>query len=83
MPYLISALEVAAGVVVLLTVLVRLGGPLRRLAETARQSRAHFADRTGALAARIAALRIAVNQRRHRDGDSSHPARAAYHQSRT
>jgi HAMP domain-containing protein len=76
-PYLISAVAVAAGVVVLLTALVRLGGPLRRLADTARQSRAHFADRVGALAARIAALRVAVNQRRHRDGDSSRPARAA------
>ena len=76
-PYLISVLAVAGGVVVLLTALVRLGGPLRRLADTARQSRAHFADRTGALAARIAALRVAVNRRRHRDGDSSRSVRAA------
>ena len=77
MPYLISVLAVVAGAVMLITVLVRLGGPLRRLGDTARQSRAHFADRIGALAARIAALRVAVNQRRHRDGDSSPPARAA------
>ena len=77
MPYLVSVLAVAAGVVVLLTVVVRLGGPARRLADTARYSRAHFADRTGALAARIAALRMAVNRRRHRDGDRSDPARAA------
>jgi hypothetical protein len=76
-PYLISVLAVAAGVVVLLTVLVRLSGPARRLADTARYSRAHFADRTGALGTRIAALRIAVNRRRHRNGDRSHPARAA------
>jgi len=76
-PYLISVLAVAVGVVVLLAVVVRLGGPARRLADTARQSRAHFADRTGALAARIAALRIAVNRRRHRNGDRSHPAQAA------
>jgi hypothetical protein len=76
-PYLVSALAVAAGVVVLLTVVVRLGGPARRLADTARHSRAHFADRIGALAARIAALRVAVNRRRHRNGDRSHPARAA------
>jgi hypothetical protein len=75
--YLISVLAVAAGAMVLVTVLVRLGGPLRRLADTARQSRAHLADRTGALAARIAALRVAVNRRRHRDGDSSPPTRAA------
>ncbi|HJT02577.1 MAG TPA: hypothetical protein VJ757_02965 [Pseudonocardiaceae bacterium] len=76
-PYLISVLAVAAGAVVLLMVLARLGGPLRRLADTARQSRAHFADRTAALAARIAALRVAMKQRRHRDGDSSSPLRAA------
>jgi hypothetical protein len=76
-PYLISVLTVAASVVVLLTVVVWLGGPVRRLADTARHSRAHFADRTGALAARIAALRIAVHRRRHRDGDRSQPARAA------
>jgi hypothetical protein len=76
-PYLVSVLAVAAGVVVLLTVVVRLGGAVRRLADTARSSRAHFADRTGALAARIAALRMAVNRRRHRDGARSDPARAA------
>lgn len=76
-PYLISVLAAAAGAVVLLTVLVRLGGPLRRLADTAGRSRAHFADRAAALAARIAALRVAVNRRRHRDGDSPPPARAA------
>jgi HAMP domain-containing protein len=75
--YLISVLAVAASVVVLLAVVVRLAGPTRRLADTARQSRAHFADRTGALAARVAALRIAVSRRRHRNGDSSPPAAAA------
>lgn len=77
MPYLVSVLAVAAGVVVLVMVLVRLRGPVRRLADTARQSRAHFADRTRALSARIAALRIAVRRRRHRNGDSSRPAAAA------
>ena len=77
MPYLFSVLAVAAGVVVLVMVLVRLRGPVRRLADTARQSRAHFADRTKALSARIAALRIAVRRRRHRNGDSSRPAAAA------
>ena len=57
MPYLICVLAVAAGVMVLLTLLVRLAGPTRRLAETMHRSRAHVADRTGLLAARIAALR--------------------------
>jgi len=76
-PYLISVLAVAAGVVVLLVVVVRLAGQTRRLADTARQCRTHFADRTGALAARIAALRIAVNRRRHRNGNSSPSAAAA------
>jgi hypothetical protein len=76
-PYLVSVLAVAAGVVVLLMVLVRLRGPVRRLADTAQQSRAHFADCAGALSARIAALRIAVRRRRRRNGDSSRPAAAA------
>jgi len=76
-PYLISVLVVGAGVVVLLVVVVRLAGPTRRLADTARQSRTLFADRTRALAARVAALRIAVSRRRRRNGDSSSPAAAA------
>ena len=76
-PYLISVLVVAAGVVVLLAVVVRLVGLTRRLADTAHQSRTHFADRAGALTARVAALRIAVSRRRHRNGDSSPPAAAA------
>jgi hypothetical protein len=76
-PYLISVLAVAAGVVVLLTVLVRLRGAARRLAETVGESRVHVARRTGALAMRIVELRIAVNRRLHRTGDGSHPAAAA------
>jgi hypothetical protein len=55
-PYLISVLAVAAGVMVLLTLLVRLAGSARRLAGAVHRSRAHVADRTGPLAARIAAL---------------------------
>jgi hypothetical protein len=65
-PYLISMLAVAAGVVVLLTLLVRLGGATRRMAATVNHNRAHFTDRTGLLAARIVALRLALDQRRHR-----------------
>lgn len=77
MPYLISMLMAAAGAVALITMLVRLRGSARRLADAARRSRAHVVDRSRALAARIAALRVAVNRRRHRDGDRSHPAPAA------
>ena len=66
MPYLISALAAAAGAVVLLTLLIRLLGPFRRLAEAVRISRAEFADRSRALTARIAALRAELARRRHR-----------------
>jgi ABC-type lipoprotein release transport system permease subunit len=76
-PYLISVVAVAAGVVVLLTVLVRLSGSARRLAATVSESRAHVAPRTRALAMRIAELRIAVNRRLHRTRSGSHPATAA------
>jgi hypothetical protein len=65
-PYLISALAAAAGAVVLLTLLIRLLGPFRRLAEAARISRAGFADRSRALTARIAVLRTELARRRHR-----------------
>lgn len=73
MAYLISVLAVAAGVVVLFTVLVRLRVRTRRLADTVHRSRAHLARRTGTLIARIAALRVALNQRRR----PSRPAPAA------
>jgi hypothetical protein len=66
-PYLISALAVAAGSVVLLTLLrTRLLGPVRQLASTVRNSRARFADRSRALAARLAALRVELARRRRR-----------------
>jgi hypothetical protein len=67
-PYLISMLAAAAGVVVLLTLLVRLAGPVRRLAATVHLSRAHFADRTDLLAARVAALQAALDRRRRNSG---------------
>jgi hypothetical protein len=76
-PYLISVVAGAVGIMVLVTVMVRLVGPVRRLADTARQSRAHLTDRTGALAVRIAALRVAISQRRHRNGDGPAPVLAA------
>ncbi len=65
MPYLISALA-AAGGVVLVALLVRLAGSTRGLARTVRASRARLADRSGLLTARIAALRVELAQRRHR-----------------
>jgi hypothetical protein len=64
--YLLSVLAVATSGVVLLTLLARLAGPARRLAGTVQLSRAHVADHTGLLAARIAALRVALGRRRRR-----------------
>jgi hypothetical protein len=66
-PYLISVLAAAAGVVVLLTLLVLLAGSARQLAGTVHRGRAHWADRTGLLAARIAALRVQLDRRRRRN----------------
>ncbi|HEV7827476.1 MAG TPA: hypothetical protein VGP04_01240 [Pseudonocardiaceae bacterium] len=77
MPYLISLLAVVLATVALLTVLARLRSTTRRLSEAARLTRAHFADRAGALTARVAALRVALNRRRRRGGGSSRPAPAA------
>jgi HAMP domain-containing protein len=75
-PYLISVLAAVAGIVVLLTLSARLAGPTRRLVETLHRSRAHVADRTSLLAARIAALRVALDRRRG-SGARSHSAPAA------
>ncbi|MGH3782071.1 MAG: bacteriophage holin [Pseudonocardiaceae bacterium] len=66
MAYLISVALVAACVVVLFLMLLRLAGPARRLTATVQRSRAHLADRTGLLAARLAALRMALDRRRRR-----------------
>ena len=77
MLYLVSVLAVAAGAVVLLTMLVRLSASARRFTETVGESRARVAHRTSALATRIAELRLTVNQRLHRNGDDSHRAAAA------
>jgi hypothetical protein len=77
-PYLISALVAAAGAVVLLTLLTRLLGPARRLAGAARISRARFADRSRALTARIAALRMELARwRRRRNAKTPSEAPAA------
>jgi len=76
--YLISVLAAAAGIVVLLTLMLRLAAPVHRLAVTLRVSRAVVADRTDRLAARIAALRGELDRRRRRrSGKGSTPASAA------
>ncbi|HET9117617.1 MAG TPA: hypothetical protein VFN75_06005 [Pseudonocardiaceae bacterium] len=77
MPYLISLLAVAVAMGALLVVLARLRRLARRLSETAHRSRAHLVGRTAALAARTTELRMALNQRRRRNGDGLHPAPAA------
>ncbi|HEX5348505.1 MAG TPA: hypothetical protein VFW64_15595 [Pseudonocardiaceae bacterium] len=64
MVYLISGALVAACVVVLFMILRALVAPAQQLAATVQRSRAHLADRTGLLAARLAALRVALDRRR-------------------
>jgi hypothetical protein len=64
--YLISGALAAACVVVLLMMVRALVAPARRLAVAAQRSRAHLADRTGLLTARVAALRVALDRRRRR-----------------
>jgi hypothetical protein len=63
-PYLVSGLAAAVGVVVLAALLVRLAGCARRAAEAAALTRAHITDRASLLTARVAALRVQVDQRR-------------------
>lgn len=77
--YLASALAAAVGAAVLITLLVRLAGAARVLGATARHARTHFAERWRTLAAKIAALRVEVNRRRHHEDSarSHHPARSA------
>ncbi|MGA9308976.1 MAG: hypothetical protein WBV74_01230 [Pseudonocardiaceae bacterium] len=64
MVYLISGALVAACVVVLFMILRALVAPARRLATTVQRSRSHLADRGVLLAARLAALRVALDRRR-------------------
>ncbi|HKR49041.1 MAG TPA: hypothetical protein VJT72_05560 [Pseudonocardiaceae bacterium] len=65
MPYLISTLVTGASAVVLLTLLMWVIGPVRRLAGTIHSSRTRLADRYDLLATQIAALRVQLAQRRH------------------
>jgi threonine dehydrogenase-like Zn-dependent dehydrogenase len=77
-PYLISALVTGAGVVVLLTLLMRLIGPARRLVAIIRLSQARLADRCALLTARLAALRVELARRRHpRDAETPSAAPTA------
>lgn len=79
MAYLVSMLAVAAGAVVLFTLLLRLAVPARRLAGAVRLSGTRFANRTGILAARLVALRVELDRRRHRkrNSEGSHPTSPA------
>ncbi|MBV9012905.1 MAG: hypothetical protein JO272_12805 [Pseudonocardiales bacterium] len=77
MPYLISGLVGAAGAVVLLSVLVWLAGAARRLAGTVHCGRARWAEGTGLLATRIAALRVQLARRGHPNEGSSPSTPAA------
>ena len=62
----------------LLMLLTRLLGPARRLVGAVRISRAAFAERSGALSARIAALRGELaRRRRSRNGKPPSEAPAA------
>jgi hypothetical protein len=70
-PYLVSLLTIAAAAAVLLVLLIRLAGRVRRLAGIARLTRTSFADHTGLLTARIAALRVELDRRRHGGGTES------------
>ncbi|HEU0087622.1 MAG TPA: bacteriophage holin [Pseudonocardiaceae bacterium] len=74
MAYVVSLLVVGAAVVVLLILLVRLGGPIRRLTGTARLCGAYLADRIGLLRARIAGLRVALRRRHSMRSSGSSPA---------
>ncbi|HEY6424124.1 MAG TPA: hypothetical protein VIY28_12930 [Pseudonocardiaceae bacterium] len=78
MPYLVSGLAAAAGVVVLVALLARLAGSIHQAAAVVALSRAHVADRAGLLTARIAALRVQLAQRRgpRRVASNSHQTEA-------
>ncbi|GAA3569791.1 hypothetical protein GCM10022222_62400 [Amycolatopsis ultiminotia] len=64
MPYLPTYVLLAVGLLLLVVLLVRTIGVLRRLRRTVSMVSAAAHDRTGLLRARSAALRVAVAQRR-------------------
>lgn len=75
MPYLPSGLFVTvllvAGLLLLAVVLVRLRGPVRRMNIARTRANARFADGTGLLRARVAALGVAVRERRQKHREDS------------
>lgn len=64
MAYLTSLLVAAGAVVVLTVLLLRLVGPARRTARGAQTARAALTEGAGLLAARVAALRHELDRRR-------------------
>ncbi|WP_033287508.1 bacteriophage holin [Amycolatopsis jejuensis] len=72
MPYLPAYVLLAAGLVVLALLLVRIAGVLRRFRRTVSMVSTHTQDRTGLLRARSAALRVAVAERRSKPANKYH-----------
>lgn len=63
MSYLPTVLLAAIGVLLLAALLIRTLGVVRAFTRTSRSVRAGFADHTGMLKARSAALRVAIKDR--------------------
>jgi hypothetical protein len=73
--YVPTIVLVAIGLVLLITLLVRVRGIFRLFGQTVSVVATNTQDRTGLLRARSAALRVAVAQRRHPSENpvTSHP----------
>jgi hypothetical protein len=67
------AVVVAIGLVVLAVAALRFAGAMKRLVTASGRTGARFADGTGLLRARRAALRVAVAERKARNTDSTRP----------
>jgi hypothetical protein len=63
-PYLPSALLIVLGLVVLVLALSRVLRSLRRFGAASATARAEFGDRSGLIKARVAALGVAIAERR-------------------
>ncbi|GAA4846008.1 bacteriophage holin [Saccharopolyspora rosea] len=66
MPYVLSLVLAALGLVVLLVVAVRVLRELRRLRSVQREVATDITDRAGLLKARVAGLKVAFAERRRR-----------------
>ncbi|HEY8373128.1 MAG TPA: bacteriophage holin [Pseudonocardiaceae bacterium] len=73
MPYLLSVLLAAVGLLVLAVLVVRVLLALRRFTAAYAQLAAKTGDETGLLRARTAALRVAMAERRSVDDDTASP----------